>query len=132
MFFLENTYRSLRMLRVPYVISGSGKTVPEDTGTYPKSALVTTDTEIESQSMVDYLCSCGHKRIAFITSGDEEPVETTTDVNMDLSGVYAKYQAAGTATVNYDDMEIIKVSHDHGHDHGHGTGNAGGGIIEAE
>ena len=67
-----------------------------------------------------------------ITSGDEEPVETTTDVNMDLSGVYAKYQAAGTATVNYDDMEIIKVSHDHGHDHGHGTGNAGGGIIEAE
>ena len=48
----------LRMLRVPYVISGSGKTVPEDTGTYPKSALVTTDTEIESQSMVDYLCSC--------------------------------------------------------------------------
>lgn len=71
MFFLENTYRSLRMLRVPYVISGSGKTVPEDTGTYPKSALVTTDTEIESQSMVDYLCSCGHKRIAFITSGDE-------------------------------------------------------------
>ena len=29
---------------------------------------------------------------------------------MDLSGVYAKYQAAGTATVNYDDMEIIKVS----------------------
>ena len=61
----------LRMLRVPYVISGSGKTVPEDTGTYPKSALVTTDTEIESQSMVDYLCSCGHKRIAFITSGDE-------------------------------------------------------------
>ena len=40
-----------------------------------------------------------------ITSGDEEPVETTT---------------------------IIKVSHDHGHDHGHGTGNAGGGIIEAE
>ena len=36
----------LRMLRVPYVISGSGKTVPEDTGTYPKSALVTTDTEI--------------------------------------------------------------------------------------
>ena len=57
----------LRMLRVPYVISGSGKTVPEDTGTYPKSALVTTDTEIESQSMVDYLCSCGHKRIAFIT-----------------------------------------------------------------
>ena len=71
MFFLENTYRSLRMLRVPYVISGSGKTVPEDTGTYPKSALVTTDTEIESQSMVDYLCSCGHKRIAFITSRDE-------------------------------------------------------------
>ena len=71
MFFLENTYRSLRMLRVPYVISGSGKTVPEATGTYPKSALVTTDTEIESQSMVDYLCSCGHKRIAFITSGDE-------------------------------------------------------------
>ena len=67
-----------------------------------------------------------------ITSGDEEPVETTTDVDMDLSGVYAKYQAAGTATVNYDDMEIIKVSHDHGHDHGHGTGNAGGGIIEAE
>ena len=62
---------SLRMLRVPYVISGSGKTVPEDTGTYPKSALVTTDTEIESQSMVDYLCSCGHKRIAFITSRDE-------------------------------------------------------------
>ena len=61
----------LRMLRVPYVISGSGKTVPEDTGTYPKSALVTTDTEIESQSMVDYLCSCGHKRIAFITSRDE-------------------------------------------------------------
>ena len=59
------------MLRVPYVISGSGKTVPEDTGTYPKSALVTTDTEIESQSMVDYLCSCGHKRIAFITSRDE-------------------------------------------------------------
>ena len=53
------------------MISGSGKTVPEDTGTYPKSALVTTDTEIESQSMVDYLCSCGHKRIAFITSGDE-------------------------------------------------------------
>ena len=51
---------------------------------------------------------------------------------MDLSGVYAKYQAACTATVNYDDMEIIKVSHDHGHDHGHGTGNAGGGIIEAE
>ena len=47
------------------------KKVPEDTGTYPKSALVTTDTEIESQSMVDYLCSCGHKRIAFITSGDE-------------------------------------------------------------
>ena len=36
MFFLENTYRSPRMLRVPYVISGSGKTVPEDTGTYPK------------------------------------------------------------------------------------------------
>ena len=32
---------------------------------------MTTDTEIESQSMVDYLCSCGHKRIAFITSGDE-------------------------------------------------------------
>ena len=51
---------------------------------------------------------------------------------MVLSGEYAKYQAAGTATVNYDDMEIIKVSHDHGHDHGHGTGNAGGGIIEAE
>ena len=38
----------LRMLRVPYVISGSGKTVPEDSGTYPKSDLVTTDTEIES------------------------------------------------------------------------------------
>lgn len=56
----------LRMLRVPYVISGSGKTVPEDTGTYPKSALVTTDTEIESQSMVDYLCSCGYKRIALL------------------------------------------------------------------
>ena len=56
----------LRMLRVPYVISGSGKTVPEDTGTYPKSALVTTDTEIESQSMVDYLCSCGHKGYALL------------------------------------------------------------------
>ena len=54
------------MLRVPYVISSSGKTVPEDTGTYPKSALVTTDTEIESQSMVDYLCSCGYKRIALL------------------------------------------------------------------
>lgn len=66
MFFRENTYRSLRMLRVPYVISSSGKTVPEDTGTYPKSALVTTDTEIESQSMVDYLCSCGYKRIALL------------------------------------------------------------------
>ena len=61
----------LRMLGVPYVISSSGKTVPEDTGTYPKSALVTTDTEIESQNMIDYLCSCGHKRIAFITSRDE-------------------------------------------------------------
>lgn len=61
----------LGMLRVPYVISGSGKTIPEDVGSYPRSALVTTDTEIGSQNMVDYLCSCGHKRIAFITSGDE-------------------------------------------------------------
>ena len=61
----------LRMVRVPYVIASSGKTIPEDTGSYTRSALVTIDTEIESQNMVDYLCSCGHKRVAFITSGDE-------------------------------------------------------------
>ena len=66
-----------------------------------------------------------------ITVGEEETTETT-DVVVDLSKVKAVYNEAGKTTVNYDDMEIIKVSHDHGHDHGHGTGNAGGGIIEAE
>ncbi|MEY8720060.1 carboxypeptidase-like regulatory domain-containing protein [Bacteroides stercorirosoris] len=66
-----------------------------------------------------------------ITVG-EDVTEETTEVKVDLSGVNAVYNAAGKATVNYDDMEIVKVSHDHGHDHGHGTGNAGGGIIEAE
>ena len=66
-----------------------------------------------------------------ITVG-EEKTEETTDVVVDLSKVSAVYNEAGKTTVNYDDMEIVKVSHDHGHDHGHGTGNAGGGIIEAE
>jgi len=66
-----------------------------------------------------------------ITVG-EDVTKETTDVDVDLSGVNAVYNAAGKVTVNYDDMEIVKVSHDHGHDHGHGTGNAGGGIIEAE
>lgn len=61
----------LRLLRVPYVISGSGKSIPEDIASYPKSSLVTTDTEVESRRMVEYLCQCGHKRIALITSGDE-------------------------------------------------------------
>ena len=69
----------LRMVRVPYVIASSGKTIPEDTGSYTRSALVTIDTEIESQNMVDYLCSCGHKRVAFITSGDLGTVQFVDD-----------------------------------------------------
>ena len=64
--------------------------------------------------------------------GDEAQEPTTSPVETDLENVKIVYEEAGVTTVNYDDMEIVKVSHDHGHDHGHGTGNAGGGIIEAE
>ena len=77
----------LRMLRVPYVISGSGKTVPEDTGTYPKSALVTTDTEIEYDEKLIIRLKPG-KRIYTIENGYNCTCELLKS-GMDFSCIYA-------------------------------------------
>lgn len=54
----------LKLLTVPYVISGSGQNLPKDDS---RCAIVSADTGKESEHMVDYLCSCGHKRIALLT-----------------------------------------------------------------
>lgn len=58
----------LKLLKVPYVISGSGKTLPRDDR---KCALVSSDTENESYRMINYLCSNGHKRIALLTAKED-------------------------------------------------------------
>lgn len=58
----------LKMLKVPYVISGSGRTLPKDDR---QCAIVSSDTEKESNRMVNYLCSCGHRRIALLTAMED-------------------------------------------------------------
>lgn len=70
--FLGGMYKfdeeQLKLLTVPYVISGSGKNLPKDDS---RCAIVSSDTEKESHRMVNYLCSCGHKRIALLTANVE-------------------------------------------------------------
>lgn len=67
----EQDETQLRMLKIPYVVSGSGVQGKEDADSYSKRALITTDGAVTSENIVSYLCCCGHKKIAFITSGDE-------------------------------------------------------------
>lgn len=59
----------LQQLTVPFVISGSGRKLPK---TLEKCAIITSDGEKESYAMVDYLCKCGHKKIAFLTTSEKD------------------------------------------------------------
>lgn len=60
--------KQIKLLKVPYVISGSGKNIPSLASKQGECALVSSDTEQESKRMVDYLCKCGHKKIVLITA----------------------------------------------------------------
>ncbi|MCD7714974.1 MAG: LacI family transcriptional regulator [Lachnospiraceae bacterium] len=59
----NRTDEKLRQLSVPFVLS-TVDTADMD-NEYPS---VSVDNEKESRKMVDYLCECGHKRIALLTS----------------------------------------------------------------
>ena len=59
----------LAHLVVPFVLCGSGRSLPKGSA---KCAIVTSPAEEDSYKMVDYLCKCGHKRIAILTSSDRE------------------------------------------------------------
>lgn len=59
----------LEQLTVPYVISTVNMQLPENGR---QGASVSIDDEAESFHMVDYLCECGHKRIAILTASAED------------------------------------------------------------
>lgn len=62
----SHTGAKLRQLTVPYVIS----TV--DTEYDREIAMVTVDNEAESRRMVEYLLSCGHRRIAMLAAAKDD------------------------------------------------------------
>lgn len=55
----------LRQLTVPYIIMTVNAVMDEGLDQY---GIVAVDDEKESYRIVDYLCSCGHKRIALLTA----------------------------------------------------------------
>ncbi|MCD8347061.1 MAG: LacI family transcriptional regulator [Lachnospiraceae bacterium] len=63
----NRTDEKLRQLSVPFVLSTAD--AADMGGEYPS---VSVDNEKESRRMVDYLCSCGHKKIALLTASRDD------------------------------------------------------------
>ncbi len=88
----------LRQLTVPFVLSGSGKELPNVS---EKCAIITSDGEKESFAMVDYLCRCGHKLIALLTTSDEAGLG-----KVHLEGYIRALEKNGIA---YDRNLVVKI-----------------------
>ncbi len=59
----DRTDEKLKQLNIPFVLSTVDMTAADD-----RYAIVSVDHKKESRKMVDYLCDCGHKKIALLTA----------------------------------------------------------------
>lgn len=94
----------LAQLTVPFVLCGSGRELP---CVSKKCAIVTSDGARDSYVMVDYLCKCGHKKIAILTASDKSGLGT-----LHLEGYKQALQENGISfnknlVVNFEKTERI-------------------------
>lgn len=89
----------LKQLTVPCVISTVNTQLPDD---IEQCAAVSIDDEAESCRMVDYLCRCGHERIAILTAARED----ISIGKFRLAGYQRALQAHGIA---YDESLVIRM-----------------------
>ena len=68
---LTHSREKLKRITVPYVISTVNMQLPDDVQT---GAVVSVDDEAESRRMVNYLIGCGHRRIAILTTNDDQGI----------------------------------------------------------
>ncbi len=66
----NRTDEKLQQLNVPFVLSTADSTLEENAGSH--YATVSINDKKESRKMVDYLCECGHTRIALLASNKKD------------------------------------------------------------
>ena len=104
----------LGKLKVPFVFTAIGIGMTEQTNNLLFSN-VTVDDRIESQKMTEYLLSLGHRNIAMITEGSEDP----SVAQLRLDGFRMAYHDAGLKVneklIRFVDKNIEHYSMDNGY-----------------
>lgn len=94
----SHTNEKLKQLTVPFVISTVD--VGELASNYP---FVAVDNEKESRKMVDYLCECGHRKIAILTAAED-------DESIGLLRLKGYQQALAAHGIPYD-QNLVRRTH---------------------